>query len=141
MTEKRYFKRIWEEEYYIFDSQTISENEFDEKVEYEDYQAFVDSMTGDEVVRLLNGLDGTIKDLSDDYQRLMEKNKELKIKNEELLYQIGEVGKNNKTCRECECFIPEIKYCYMWDMEVEADDIVVSCDQRKIKNTNGVDLE
>ncbi len=56
MTEKRYFKRMWEEEYYIFDSQTISENEFDEKVEYEDYQAFADSMLGDEVVELLNEL-------------------------------------------------------------------------------------
>ena len=27
MTEKRYFKKMWEEEYYIFDSQTISEKE------------------------------------------------------------------------------------------------------------------
>ena len=56
MTEKRYFKREWEEEYYIFDSETISEKEFDEKVEYEDYQAFVDSMQGDEVVDRLNAL-------------------------------------------------------------------------------------
>ena len=57
MTEnKRYFKRMWEEEYYIFDSQTISEKEFDEKVQYEDYNAFVDSMMGDEVVNRLNAL-------------------------------------------------------------------------------------
>ena len=56
MTEKRYFKREWEEEYYIFDSKTISEKEFDEKAEYEDYQAFVDSMQGDEVVDRLNAL-------------------------------------------------------------------------------------
>lgn len=56
MTAKRYFKREWEEEYYIFDSETISEKEFDEKVEYEDYQAFVDSMQGDEVVDRLNNL-------------------------------------------------------------------------------------
>ena len=56
MTAKRYFERMWEEEYYIFDSETISENEFDEKVEYEDYQAFADSLTGDEVVELLNEL-------------------------------------------------------------------------------------
>ena len=56
MTEKRYFKREWEEEYYIFDSKTISEKKFDEKVEYEDYQAFVDSMQGDEVVDRLNAL-------------------------------------------------------------------------------------
>ena len=53
---KRYFKREWEEEYYIFDSQTISEKEFDEKLEYEDYKAFEDSMQGDEVVNRLNEL-------------------------------------------------------------------------------------
>ena len=68
-------------------------------------------------------------------QQLAKENKELKLQNGELLYQIGEVGKNNKTCRECECFISKIKYCYMWDMEVEADDVVVACDQRKVKNT------
>ena len=54
MTEKRYFKREWGEEFYIFDSQVISEKEFDEKVQYEDYQAFIDSMRADEVVDLLN---------------------------------------------------------------------------------------
>lgn len=56
MTAKRYFKREWEVEYYIFDSQTISEKEFDEKFEYEDYIAFEDSMQGDEVLNRLNEL-------------------------------------------------------------------------------------
>ena len=56
MTGKRYFKRMWEEEYYIFDSQTISESDFEEKLEYQDYKAFEDSLTGDEVVKLLNVL-------------------------------------------------------------------------------------
>lgn len=69
MTAKRYFKRMWEEEYYIFDSETISENEFDEKVEYEDYQAFADSMQGDEVVDLLNEQHETIQRLKDQYER------------------------------------------------------------------------
>lgn len=63
MTEKRYFKREWGEEYYIFDSQVIFEKEFDEKVEYEDYQAFADSMTGDEVVGTLNEQEGLIAEL------------------------------------------------------------------------------
>lgn len=54
MTEKRYFKRMWEEEYYIFDSKTISESDFEEKLEYQDYKAFEDSMMGDEVVNRLN---------------------------------------------------------------------------------------
>ena len=35
MTAKRYFKRMWEEEYYIFDSNTISESDFEEKLEYQ----------------------------------------------------------------------------------------------------------
>lgn len=71
MTEKRYFKREWEEEYYIFDSQTISEKEFDEKVEYEDYRAFADCLMGDEVVDRLNELDKENRKL---------KNKSIKIK-------------------------------------------------------------
>ena len=91
MTEnKRYFKQEWEEEYYIFDSQTISEKEFDEKVEYEDYQAFADSMQGDEVVNRLNGLDGTIKDLSDDYEQLLKENKELRIQYNHIREQSNE---------------------------------------------------
>ena len=63
MSDKRYFKRMWEEEYYIFDSEIISENEFDEKLEYEDYQAFADSMLGDEVVNKLNQLNDENKQL------------------------------------------------------------------------------
>ena len=78
MTEnKRYFKRMWEEEYYIFDSNAISESDFEEKLEYQGYKAFEDSMMGDEVVNRLNGLDGTVKDLSDDYEQLLKENKEL----------------------------------------------------------------
>ena len=56
MTTKRYIKRMWEEEYYIFDSNTISESDFEEKLEYQDYKAFEDSMMGDEVVNRLNEL-------------------------------------------------------------------------------------
>ena len=71
MTEnKRYFKRMWEEEYYIFDSETISEEKFDEKVEYEDYRAFEDSMMGDEVVNRLN-------ELHEENQEFRKKTKEL----------------------------------------------------------------
>lgn len=65
---------------------------------------------------------------------LANENKKLEKQIGELLYQIGEVGKNNKTCRDCECFIPDKYYCWMWDMEVEAEDIVVACDKRKVKN-------
>ena len=54
MTEKRYYKRDYEELYYIIDSNTISEEEFDEKMEYDGYTAFEDSLTGEEIVDLLN---------------------------------------------------------------------------------------
>lgn len=74
-----------------------------------------------------------INQMHKENKQLKEENKELKLQNGELLYQIGEVGKNNKTCRECECFITDIHYCYMWDMEVEANDVVVACDQRKVR--------
>lgn len=65
---------------------------------------------------------------------LQKENEKLKQRINDLLYQIGEAGKNNESCRECECFIPEHKYCWMWDMEVEADDVVVACNQRKVKD-------
>lgn len=55
MTE-RYFKKTYGDEYYIFDSETITEKEFEEKFDYEDYRAFEDSMMGDEVINRLNEL-------------------------------------------------------------------------------------
>ena len=54
MTEKRYYQRDFEELYYIIDSHKISEKDFDEKVEYDGYNAFEDSLTGEEIVKLLN---------------------------------------------------------------------------------------
>ena len=54
MTEKRYYKKDWGESYYIFDSNTISEDEFEERVEYEGYDVFADSLTVSEIIGLLN---------------------------------------------------------------------------------------
>ena len=91
MTEKRYFKRMWEEEYYIFDSETISEKVFDEKVEYEDYRAFADSLMGDEVVEKLNELNDEntelhiqndfLKDENQHMRKLVNENKQLQERN------------------------------------------------------------
>lgn len=64
---------------------------------------------------------------------LADENKKLEKQIEELLYQIGEVGKNNKTCKDCISYEDDIKYCTMYDMEVEAEDIVVACDERENK--------
>ena len=55
MTEQeRYYKKEYEEEYYIFDSNTLTEKEFEKKVEYEGYDLFADSLTPHEVLDLLN---------------------------------------------------------------------------------------
>ena len=74
---------MWEDEFYIFDSQTISEKDFDEKVEYEDYQAFADSMTGEEVTDRLNKYNKEYLDCHTDVLRLEKENEQLK---EELDY-------------------------------------------------------
>ena len=54
MAEKRYYKKDWEDSYYIFDSNTISEDEFEEDIEYEGYDIFGYSLTGSESIDLLN---------------------------------------------------------------------------------------
>lgn len=91
MTEKRYFERRWGDEYYIFDSQTISEKEFDAKVEYEGYTAFEDSLTGEEIVDLLNRNESyTIEDMINDYIRdhTVEVDKLLSYGDGGLIYQL-----------------------------------------------------
>lgn len=65
MTEKKYYKRDFEELYYIIDSEKVSEKEFDEKVMYDGYSAFEDSLTGEEIVDLLNENDQLKKELED----------------------------------------------------------------------------
>jgi len=64
MTENRYYKKDWEESYYIFDSNTISEDEFEERVEYEGYDVFADSLTSSEIIELLNENDKLKQHLS-----------------------------------------------------------------------------
>jgi len=73
MTENRYYKKDWEESYYIFDSNTISEDEFEERVEYEGYDVFADSLTGNEIIDLLN-----------ENEQLKTENMELEQENEKL---------------------------------------------------------
>ena len=51
---KRYYKRTYADEYYIFDSTIITEKEFSEKLELQGYKAFEDSLTSKEIVELLN---------------------------------------------------------------------------------------
>ena len=77
---KRYFERKWGEEYYIFDSETITEEEFDEKVQYQDYRAFADSMQGSEIEDRLNYL----QHCKDEADKLIAEGVELAKENREL---------------------------------------------------------
>lgn len=52
--EDRYFMRRWEEEYYIFDSEIVSEKEVDEHIDYDDYSIFSESLAGEVIVNRLN---------------------------------------------------------------------------------------
>ena len=65
MTEKRYYEKKYGDEFYIFDSNTISEKEFEEKLDLQGYKVFEDSLTGKEVVDLLNENEQLKKVLSD----------------------------------------------------------------------------
>lgn len=75
MTEKRYYEKTYEESYYIFDSKTLTEKEFEEKIEYDGYDLFADSLTPEEVLDLLNEneelkLDNDIKFWKKEYLQL-----------------------------------------------------------------------
>lgn len=59
MSEKRYFKIEYDEEWYLFDSTTISEQLVKEQAEY-GYGVFANSLSPSEVVELLNEQQATI---------------------------------------------------------------------------------
>ncbi len=84
MVEKRYYQRDFEELYYIIDSNVISEKEFDEKEMYDGYTAFEDSMTGKEIVGLLNEQHEQIERLKGNFKALDEVKCELADENEKL---------------------------------------------------------
>lgn len=73
---KRYFKREWGEEYYIFDSTEISEEKVDEEIEY-GYEIFADSMQGDKVVNRLNEQEEEIQELKQRNNRQFERLNEI----------------------------------------------------------------
>ena len=74
MSEKRYFKIEYDEEWYLFDSTTISEQLVKEQAEY-GYGVFANSLSPSEVVDLLNELNDENKTLKKENEWLR---KELK---------------------------------------------------------------
>lgn len=91
MTGKRYYEKNYGDEYYIIDSYIISEKEFDEKLEIEGYKAFEDSLTGEEIVDLLNKHEQyTIKHWLNDYiqDHTIKVDKLPLYGNDQLIYQL-----------------------------------------------------
>ena len=74
MSEERYFKIEYDEEWYLFDSTTISEQLVKEQAEY-GYEVFANSLSPSEVVDLLNELNDENKTLKKENEWLR---KELK---------------------------------------------------------------
>lgn len=95
MTEKRYYERDYDELYYIIDSHTISEKDFDEQVEYNGYTAFRDSLTGKEIIKLLNENEELKSELNDVGSSFEEQIINLRKENEQLKQEIKEVKSYN----------------------------------------------
>lgn len=81
MSEKQYFKIEYDEEWYLFDSTTISEQLVKEQAEY-DYGVFANSLSPSEICDRLNALH--------------EENQELKKKNNALKEDINQSEKRVK---------------------------------------------
>ena len=82
----RYFKKEWEESYYIFDSETITEKEVDEAIEY-DNKVFSQSMTGEIVLDRLNQYSKQLIEagkLIENGVEIAKENRELRTANHEL---------------------------------------------------------
>ena len=72
MSEKRYFKVEYDEEWYLFDSNTISEELVVEQAEY-GYGVFANSLSPSEICERLNEQQATINKLKEENERLKEK--------------------------------------------------------------------
>ena len=70
MSEKRYFKVEYDEEWYLFDSNIISEELVTEQAEY-GYGVFANSLSPSEICELLNSL-------NEEKERLKKENEQLR---------------------------------------------------------------
>ena len=69
MSEKRYFKVEYDEEWYLFDSTTISKQLVEEQAEY-GYGIFANSLSPSEVVDLLNEQESVIDEQNQRIRKL-----------------------------------------------------------------------
>ena len=128
MSEKRYFKVEYDEEWYLFDSNTISEELVVEQAEY-GYGVFANSLSPSEVVDLLNEQQNiihrdeiSIKTMMSNMKKLEEENKQLK---QEHKVVIDEMITDYKNLEEENEELKEIhqkgsKSCEKWKQHKEA---------------------
>lgn len=90
MSEKRYFKIEYDEEWYLFDSTTISEQLVKEQAEY-GYGVFANSLSPSEICELLNEQQSiicrdelSIKTMMSNMEKIEEENEQLKKQNKQL---------------------------------------------------------
>lgn len=96
MNEKRYFKIEYDEEWYLFDSTTISEQLVKEQAEY-GYGVFANSLSPSEVVDLLNEQQSTITRLEEENEQLRQTI--IEMRQDEQLYA-REIVKLNKEVKD-----------------------------------------
>ena len=89
MSEKRYFKIEYDEEWYLFDSTTISEQLVKEQAEY-GYGVFANSLSPSEVVDLLNFQDKGINALRKEVEEKTQMSKLIQICNKHKLRIIAQ---------------------------------------------------
>ena len=134
--DKRYYEKNYDELYYIFDSKTLSEEEFEKKVEYDDYDVFADSLTSKEVLDLLNEneklreekyaylgeitlYNGESTKRKKENEKLKQENEELKRENEYLQQKIEDLSYENiemlkNTIARNEAYIKRMKHKGEW---------------------------
>lgn len=103
MSEKRYFKVEYDEEWYLFDSTTISEQLVKEQAEY-GYGVFANSLSPSEVVDLLNEQEATIQSLKEENEQLRKENErqnnEIKLLRKKIIELMDDLEKIPLSIRE-----------------------------------------
>ena len=116
MSDERYFKIEYDEEWYLFDSTTISEQLVKEQAEY-GYGVFANSLSPSEVVDLLNEQSSIIRRDEMSIKTMMSNMEKLEKENEDL----REVNKENQLLHE-----ENVKQCERWKNLYELKDAEVT---------------
>ena len=101
MSEKRYFKIEYDEEWYLFDSTTISEQLVKEQAEY-GYGVFANSLSPSEVVDLLNFQDKGINALRKEVEEKTQMSKLIQICNKHKLRIMAQDQEIQKWLKKCD---------------------------------------